>query len=98
MDYDLGEEDMLSIQLQLSPKLPLFDTLRNIYILLGFNKEDNQELPTKAEDDKEDEDEVEELLSLKRSRPKVVYWGGGLLRSSGRSTKKTLKAASQIGN
>ena len=31
MDYDLGKEEALSIQLQLSPKLPLFD----------FNKEDN---------------------------------------------------------
>ena len=98
MDYDSGEEDALSMQLRLSPKLPSFDTLRNIHALPGFNKEDNQELPTEAEDDKEDEDEVEELPNPKRCRPKVVYGGGGPLRSSGRSTKKTLKAASQIGN
>ena len=94
MDYDSGEEDILSIQLQLSPKLPSFNTLRNIHVLLGFNKEDNQELPTKAKDNKEDKDKVKELPNLKGSRPKVVYRGGGLLRSSNRSTKKTLKAAS----
>ena len=41
MDYDLGKENTLSIQLQLSPELPLFSTLRNIYVLLGFNKEGN---------------------------------------------------------
>ena len=64
------------------------------------DKEGNQGLPTKAEDDeededvKEDEDEVEELPNPKRSRPKVVYGGGGPLRSSGRSIKKTLKALS----
>src|SRR6266702_4205655 len=84
MDYDLGEEDALSIQLQSSPELPSFSTLRNIHVLLGFNKEGNQELPTKAEDNEENKDEVEELLNPKRSRPKVVYRGGGPLRSSGR--------------
>ena len=94
MDYDLGEEDVLSMQLQLSPELPSFDTLRNIYALPSFNKEDNQELPTEAKDDEEDEDEAEELPNPKRSRPKAVYGGGGLLRSSGRLTKKTPKAAS----
>jgi len=41
MDYNLGKEDALSIQLLLSPKLPSFNTLRNIYTLPGFNKEDN---------------------------------------------------------
>jgi len=41
MDYDSGEEDALGMQLQSSPKLPLFDTMRNIHALLGFNKEDN---------------------------------------------------------
>jgi hypothetical protein len=41
MDYDLGEEDALSMQLQLSPKLPSFNTLRNIRALPNFNKEDN---------------------------------------------------------
>ena len=64
--------------------------------MLSFNKEGNQELPTKAEDNKENEDEVEELLNPKRSRPKVVYGGGSPLRSSGRLTKKTLKAVSQL--
>ena len=94
MDYDLGKEDALSIQLQSSPKLPLFNTLRNIYTQPSFNKEDNQELPTKAKDDKEDKDKVEKLPNLKRSRPKAVYRGGGPLRSSSRLTKKTLKAVS----
>jgi len=94
MDYDSGEKDVLGMQLQSSPELPSFDTMRNIYALLGFNKEDNQELPTEAKDDKEDKEEVEELSNLKRSRPKVVYGGGGPLRSSGRLIKKTLKAAS----
>jgi len=98
MDYNSGKEDALSIQLQSSPKLPSFDTMRNIHTLLGFNKEDNQELPTEAKDDEEDKEEVEELSNPKRSRPKVVYRGGGPPRSSGRSIKKTLKAASQIGN
>ena len=82
------------MQLQSSPKLPSFNTLRNIRTMLNFNKEDNQELPTKAKDDKEDKDKVEELPNLKGSRPKVVYRGGGLLRSSGRLIKKILKAAS----
>ena len=41
MDYDLGKEDALGIQLRLSPELPLFNTLRNIYTLPSFNKEDN---------------------------------------------------------
>ena len=75
IDYNLGKKDALSIQFQLSPKLPLFNTQRNIYALLNFNKEGNQGLPTKAEDNKEDKDEVEELPNLKRSRPKVVYGG-----------------------
>ena len=94
MDYDLGKEDALGIQLQLSPKLSLFDTLRNIHALLNFDEEGDQGLPTKAEDDEEDKDEVEELPNPKRSRPKVVYGGGGPLRSSGRLIKKTLKAVS----
>ena len=41
MDYDSGEEDALSMQLQSSPELPSFDTLYNIYTLPNFNKEDN---------------------------------------------------------
>ena len=41
MGYDSGEEDALSIQLQSSPELPSFGTLRNIHTLLGFNKEGN---------------------------------------------------------
>ena len=41
MDYNLGKEDALSIQLRSSLKLPLFDTLRNICTLPNFNKEDN---------------------------------------------------------
>jgi len=41
MDYDLGKEDALGMQLRLSPKLPSFNTLRNIYILPSFNKEGN---------------------------------------------------------
>ena len=41
MDYNLGEEDALSMQLRLSPKLPSFNTLRNIYTLPNFDKEDN---------------------------------------------------------
>jgi hypothetical protein len=98
MDYDSGEEDALGMQLRLSPELPSFNTLRNMHAPLGFNKEDNQELPTEVKDDEEDEDEVEELPNPKRSRPKVVYGGGGPPRSSGRLIKKTLKAASQIGN
>jgi len=80
------------MQLQSSPELPSFGTLRNIYALLSFNKEGNQELPTEAEDNEEDKDEVKELFNPKRSRPKVVYGGGGPLRSSGKLTKKTLKA------
>ena len=92
MDYDSGEEDALVMQLQSSPELPSFGTLRNIYALLSFNKEGNQELPTEAEDNEEDKDEVKELFNPKRSRPKVVYGGGGPLRSSGKLTKKTLKA------
>ena len=91
MDYDLGKEDAL----QSSPKLPLFNTLRNIYTRLSFNKKDYQEL-TKAKDNKEDKDKVEELPNLKRSRSKVVYRRDSLLRSSGRLTKKTLKAIYQL--
>ncbi len=87
MDYDSGEEDALSMQFQLSLELPSFDTLCNIHTLLGFNKEDNQKLFTEAEDNKEDEDKVKKFLNLKRSRPKVVYRGGGLLRSSGKDIK-----------
>ena len=41
IDYDLGEEDALSIQLRSSPKLPLFNTLRNIYRLFSSNKKGN---------------------------------------------------------
>jgi hypothetical protein len=41
IDYNLGKEDALGIQLQSSPKLPLFNTLRNIYTQPSFNKEDN---------------------------------------------------------
>jgi hypothetical protein len=41
IDYNSGKEDALGMQLRLSPELPLFNTLRNIYTLPGFNKEDN---------------------------------------------------------
>jgi hypothetical protein len=75
MDYDSGEEDTLGMQLRSSPKLPSFNTLRNIHTQPSFNKEDNQELPTEAEDDKEDKDKVEELPNPKRCRPKAVYGG-----------------------
>ena len=39
MDYDSGKEDAFSMQLRSSPKLPSFDTLRNLYTLLNFDKE-----------------------------------------------------------
>jgi hypothetical protein len=41
IDYNLGEEDVLSLQLKLSPTLPLIDSLHKIHALLNFNKEDN---------------------------------------------------------
>jgi len=106
IDYNSGEEDALSLQLELSPTLPLINSLHKMHASLNFNKEDNQELPTEAKDNKEDEGEVEELLSPRSRKAKVVFKGGSLLRSSGRATRKTLKAvsklkpyrASQIGN
>jgi len=96
MDYNSGEEDALSLQLELSPILPLINSLHKMYTSLDFNKEDDQELPTKAEDNKEDEGEVEELLPPRSRKAKVVFEGGSLLRSSSRATRKTLKAVSKL--
>ena len=67
-----------------------------MYPSLNFNQEDDQELPTEAEDDEEDEGEVEELLLPRSRKAKVVFEGGSLLRSSSRATRKTLKAASKL--
>ena len=96
MDYDSGEEDALGLQFELSPILPSIDSLHKMHASLDSNREDDQELPAEAEDDEEDEGEVEELPPLRSRKAKVVFEGGFLLRSSGRATRKTLKAASQL--
>ena len=94
MDYDLGEEDALSLQLKLSPLLPSIDSPHKMHASLDFNREDDQELPAEAEDDEEDKGEVEELPLIRSCKAKVVFKGGFLPRSSSRVTRKTPKAAS----
>ena len=64
MDYDLSKEDALGLQLELSPLLPLINSPYKMHTSLDFNREDDQELPAEAEDDKEDKGEVEELLVI----------------------------------
>jgi hypothetical protein len=41
IDYDLGKEDALSLQLELSPILPLINSLYKMHASLDFNKEDD---------------------------------------------------------
>ena len=96
IDYNSGEEDVLGLQLELSPILPSIDSPYKMHASLNFNREDDQELPAKAKDNKEDEGEVKELLLPRSRKAKVVFKGGSLLKSSGRVTRKTLKAASQL--
>ena len=96
IDYDLGEEDALGLQLKLSPLLPSIDSPHKMHASLNFNREDDQELPAEAEDDEEDKGEVEELPPIRSRKAKVVFEGGFLPRSSSRATRKTPKAASQL--
>jgi len=41
MDYDSGKEDALGLQLELSPILPLINSLHKMYASLDFNQEDD---------------------------------------------------------
>ena len=67
-----------------------------MYASLNFNREDDQELPAKAEDNEEDKGKVKELLLPRSCKAKVVFKGGSLLKSFSRVTRKILKVASQL--
>ena len=96
INYNLGEEDTLGLQLKLSPILPSINSPHKIHTSLNFNRENNQELPAEAKDNKEDKGEVKELLLPKSCKAKIVFKGGSLPKSFSRVTRKTPKAASQL--